>query len=85
MLGVVTIREVLNKLKWTGSAHDYYVTYVSRGAPNDEVTIPASSILELLHDGFLISVDGRETYIPYHRVTLIQSRTGTILLDRRRH
>lgn len=38
---MVTIREVLNKLKWTGAAGgDFEVTYVSRGgAPNDEVTI----------------------------------------------
>ncbi len=81
---MVTIREVLNKLKWTGAAGDFEVTYVSRGAPGDEVTMPASSILELLHDGFVVELEGGRTYIPYHRVVLIRSRKGEVLLDRRR-
>ncbi len=68
--------------RWGGFRGDLRVQ--GGAPPNDEVTIQASSILELLHDGFVVEMEGSRTYIPYHRVVLIRSKSGEVLLDRRR-
>ncbi len=80
---MVTIRDVLNKLKWTNQINNYVVVYVSRGSPNNEEVIELSRVITISRDGFTYMGDrGRETYIPYHRVIEIRHRDGTVIFHR---
>ena len=80
---MVTIREILNKLKWTNQINNYVVIFISRGSPNNEEVIDLSRIVSISRDGFTyISSSGRETYIPYHRVVLIKRKDGTVIFRR---
>ncbi|BDR93523.1 DUF504 domain-containing protein [Vulcanisaeta souniana] len=80
---MVTIRDVLNKLKWTNQINNYIVVYVSRGSPNNEEVVELSRVIMISKDGFTyISNRGRETYIPYHRVIEIRHRDGTVIFHR---
>ncbi|WP_054857094.1 DUF504 domain-containing protein [Vulcanisaeta sp. JCM 16159] len=80
---MVTIREILNKLKWTNQIDNYVVIFVSRGSPNNEEIIDLSRIISISRDGFTyISNSGRETYIPYHRVVEIRHKNGTVIFRR---
>ncbi|WP_243675308.1 DUF504 domain-containing protein [Vulcanisaeta distributa] len=62
---MVTIREILNKLKWTNQIDNYVVIFVSRGgSPNNEEVVDLSRIISISRDGFTyINNSGRETYI----------------------
>lgn len=80
---MVTIREILNKLKWTNQMGDYVLVFVSRGSPNNEEVIDLSRVVSISRDGFTyISGSGRETYIPYHRVVEIRRKDGTVIFRR---
>jgi uncharacterized protein (UPF0248 family) len=80
---MVTIKDVLNKLKWTDQLSNHVLVYVSRGSPNNEETIDLSRIITIGRDGFtFINNDGRETYIPYHRVVEIRNKDGTVIFHR---
>ncbi|WP_238375162.1 DUF504 domain-containing protein [Vulcanisaeta thermophila] len=80
---MVTIREVLNKLKWTNQLGNYVVVYISRGSPNNEEVLDLSRVVNIGRDGFtFIGSGGRETYIPYHRVVEIRRKDGTVVFRR---
>ena len=80
---MATIREILNKLKWTNQIDDYVLVFISRGSPNNEEVIDLSKVISISRDGFTyISGNGKETYIPYHRVILIKRKDGTVIFRR---
>jgi uncharacterized protein (UPF0248 family) len=82
---MVTIREILNRLKWTNQLDNYVLVYVSRGSLNNEELIELSRIVTIGRDGFtFVSSSGRETYIPYHRVVEIRGKDGTVIFRRSR-
>ena len=62
-------RAVLNELRWgpEGGLEGAEITYVHRGAPNDEMTILGSEIVELERSFFCTT----ESKIPYHRIKRI--------------
>jgi uncharacterized protein (UPF0248 family) len=63
---------VLNALRWKpGEAlSEAWISYVHRGAPGDEMTIPGSDVVELGRSFFVT----KEAKIPYHRIKLIRYR-----------
>ncbi|MCU0861315.1 MAG: RNA repair domain-containing protein [Methanomassiliicoccales archaeon] len=71
-------REVLNRLKWgpEGGLERAVVTYLHRGAPNDELYIRGSDIVELERSFFCTA----ESKIPYHRIRRIEL-DGNVLYD----
>lgn len=74
------LREVLNRLIWTNSKKDYIAIIVSRGYANGTRSIPLGGLIRASKDGFIILIDGYETYIPYHRVLRIESsKDGTVV------
>lgn len=80
---MVTIREILNKLKWTNQLNNYVLIYISRGAPGNEEVLDLSRIVSISRDGFMfVSKDGKETYIPYHRVIEIRDKDGNTIFKR---
>ncbi|MGC9180286.1 MAG: DUF504 domain-containing protein [Vulcanisaeta sp.] len=81
---MVTIRDILNKLKWTNQLDNYVLIYVSRGSPNNEEGLELSRITVISRDGFMfVSRDGKETYIPYHRVVEIRRKDNGAVIFRR--
>lgn len=71
-------REILNELKWRpgSSLCDAEITYLHRGAPNDEIVIPGSEIVDLERSFFVT----KESKIPFHRIKRIMYR-GEKLFD----
>ncbi len=79
-------REMLNKIKWHPDYHEdeYTVTYLHRGAPNDEISIPFTRIESLCTSDFmLLDDDGIETYIPYRRVLRVLDANGRTAWEKR--
>lgn len=68
-------REVLNKLKWGGRDElgGAEITIIHRGAPGDRRVIKGAEVIELGHGFMLVTSPDGEVYIPYHRITKIQS------------
>jgi len=81
---VVTIRDILNKLKWTNRLHECELVYISRGEPNNEKVIDLSTIVEVCRNGFTYVENGREKYIPYHRVIEIRTKDGREVFIKRK-
>ncbi|HUL40097.1 MAG TPA: RNA repair domain-containing protein [Methanomassiliicoccales archaeon] len=71
-------RQVLNQLKWgpSGGLDNAEVTYLHRGAPGDELTVPGSEIVGLERSFFCIG----ESKVPYHRIKRIVL-DGEVLYD----
>ncbi|MEM0449899.1 MAG: RNA repair domain-containing protein [Methanomassiliicoccales archaeon] len=63
-------RDVLNRLKWgpAGGLERARITYLHRGAPNDEVSIMGWQVRELGRSFFSTA----EARIPYHRIKRIE-------------
>ena len=78
---VVYPKAILNELKWKPGCtlEDAEITYLHRGAPNDEMTIKGSDITALEHSFFVTA----ESKIPYHRIKRIV-RLGKVLFDSER-
>lgn len=71
-----TAKETLNKLKWNepGGLIRASVSYVHRGAPNDEMTISGKDILELGNS----FIQTKTAEIPYHRIFKITYEGETV-------
>ncbi|RLF12430.1 MAG: DUF504 domain-containing protein [Thermoprotei archaeon] len=80
---MVTVREMLNKLKWSLGLGGYQVVIVHRGAPGDVKVIAGSSIKEVGRYFFVYEENGVEVQIPYHRVLEVRSVEGEVLFRRR--
>lgn len=81
---MVTIREVLNRIKWAQGLNVHQVVIIHRGSPGDVKVIEGRSIKELFRNFFIYEEDGVETYIPYHRVLEIRNTSGKVLFKRER-
>lgn len=75
-------REELNRLKWTGGLGDAKVTFLHRGAPNDERTIGGGDIIGLGRGFMRIALPEGEVEIPYHRILRIEAG-GRVLWRKR--
>ncbi len=74
------MRQIFNKLKWTGRrAHFWYLN-----RPGGEAVASTDDVVEVGAHGVVVSRGGRESYIPYHRIVEIRLETGEVLLERRR-
>jgi uncharacterized protein (UPF0248 family) len=71
-------RQVLNALRWKPGEDlsEAWITYIHRGAPGDEMTVPGSDVVELERSFFVT----KEAKIPYHRIKLIRYRE-VVLFD----
>lgn len=78
------VKKVLDELKWhpKKSLEGIEITYVHRGAPGDELTIPAEDIVRFDKSFFVIYRAGIETSIPYHRIKEIK-KAGEVLWRKR--
>ncbi len=68
------VKRVLDELQWhpEKSLKGAKITYIHRGAPNDKVFIDGSEIVRLEQGHFVLNRGGRETWIPYHRITSVE-------------
>ena len=69
--------DVLGKLKWTGKLNGCEIVIRHRGAKNDEKVISGSNVTGIKKTYFLYK-NGRETFIPMHRVLIIRLYGKTI-------
>ena len=87
---MATIRNFLNKLRWDrqlseDERNNYRLTYIHRGAPDDEITINCNQISEVLATCFEVYSEdlGRDAKIPFHRIKIIQNiRSGKIVYEK---
>jgi len=67
----LTLREVLNRIRWNPEERGraYEITYIHRGASENKLTIPFSSIKDIHSSWFTYTdAEGGEVTIPFHRV-----------------
>ncbi len=73
------IRKILNQIKWDPDENisNYKISYLHRGAPNDQKTITADIIKEI-KGSFLTFLDEteeeEEVVIPFHRIRKIYNK-----------
>ncbi|MBA2862375.1 DUF504 domain-containing protein [Methanococcus maripaludis] len=75
------LKELINKLLWHPdyNPEDYNITYLHRGAKNDEKAVPLKNIV--IEDSFLVF---DETHVPFHRILeIVNLKTGEILYKKR--
>lgn len=66
------------------SKMDYVITYIHRGAPSDEKTIPAEMVKQVGKSWFTYEEQGQVVIIPMHRVTMLMNmKTGEVLWRKR--
>lgn len=79
---MVTAREAINKLKWTGGLSGCIVLVRHRGAPGDVKELRGELIKEVGKD-YLVYVEGdAEACIPYHRVLEVRNSKGRVVFRR---
>jgi uncharacterized protein (UPF0248 family) len=61
---MVSVREILNKIRWSGDLGAVEVWYVHRGAPDNVKVIDGGSISDI--DRSFLRING--SLIPHHRV-----------------
>jgi uncharacterized protein (UPF0248 family) len=85
---MLPLKNIFNKIFWDSRVdkQDYIITFVHRGAPSDEKTIPAFIIKRVGKSWFSYEDQGEETIIPMHRViTVKNTKTGAVLWRKRTH
>jgi uncharacterized protein (UPF0248 family) len=75
---MVSIRDVLNKIKWSGDLDKVEVWYVHRGAPDDRMVVNGGSISDVGRSFLKVG----NSLIPHHRVFRIIYH-GKVVFDRR--
>ena len=79
-----TIRDVLNKIKWSqGGLHACEITITHRGAPDDLKIIRGDCIRDIAPRALIIEEGGEEVIIPYHRIRVIK-KGGLVIWRSRR-
>lgn len=63
-----TIREILNKIKWTCGLEGIEITILHRGAPSDVKIIKGEEIKDIAPRAIICE----DLIIPYHRVICIK-------------
>lgn len=79
---MLTIREILNKLKWHLNLSDYFIKIIHRGSPNNVKVIPGSKVTSIKSSYFIYVEDGKEVLIPFHRILEITSKNGEKLYSK---
>lgn len=71
----MNLRDLLLEYKWNHAkkpmANYLEITFIHRGAPNDEKTILYQKIKEIKKKFLVIELDNTPTYIPLHRIKKI--------------
>lgn len=65
--------DVLGKLKWKNRLGECEIIIRHRGAPNDRKVVSGAAIKEVKKSYFTYS-NGRETFIPNHRILEIRRK-----------
>jgi uncharacterized protein (UPF0248 family) len=77
-----TIRDILNKLKWSssGGLSDCEIEILHRGAPNDRKVIKGINIKDIAPRAIVYQEGADEEYvvIPYHRVRAIRKGSDAL-------
>lgn len=68
------IRDILNEIKWTKDLKNVELWYIHRGAPNNTKSITGAEIIDVGRS-FLQTTTA---HIPYHRITKINYKGGTV-------
>ncbi len=78
------LRSILSRvLRGPGDSSEVELTYLHRGAPEDQVRIRVSTISHLGKGWFML--DDGETQIPFHRILYVTDlRSKTILWEKRK-
>jgi uncharacterized protein (UPF0248 family) len=78
--GICMVRNLLNELLWhpKKSLEKAKITYIHRGAPGDRLTVGGKDIKRLERSFFIIERGGKETWIPYHRITEVRVGDETV-------
>ncbi|MDH5807211.1 MAG: DUF504 domain-containing protein [Candidatus Methanomethylicaceae archaeon] len=63
-----TIRDILNKIKWTSGLEGIEIIIIHRGAPNNEKIIKGEEIKDIAPRAIICE----NLIIPYHRVICIK-------------
>ncbi|MCQ8892116.1 MAG: DUF504 domain-containing protein [Candidatus Methanosuratincola sp.] len=81
---MTTIREMLNKIKWSGEGGlgGYGIVIIHRGAPGNRRVIRGEDVKDIAPRALICSEGGEEVVIPYHRVVAL-IRDGRVIWDRR--
>jgi uncharacterized protein (UPF0248 family) len=71
-------RAILNRIMWDSKLKnqqgDFTLTFIHRGAPNDEKTITYTQIVQVLASWFVYKDEaGEEVQIPFHRILNIKN------------
>ncbi|MCD6590396.1 MAG: DUF504 domain-containing protein [Candidatus Aenigmarchaeota archaeon] len=74
--------QTLNRLKWTGRLNNAEITFIHRGAENNLKTVEGDKILEVKKTHFTYKSNGKEIYIPNHRVIEIRLK-GVVIWKRK--
>ena len=78
-----TARDVINKLKWSRGLEGCLVLIRHRGAPGDVKALRGELVKDVGKHYLTYVEDGRETYIPYHRVLEVVDAEGRVVFRRR--
>ncbi|MDH7556017.1 MAG: DUF504 domain-containing protein [Candidatus Methanosuratincola sp.] len=80
---MTTIREMLNRIKWSceGGLVGYGIVIVHRGAPGNRRVIRGEDVTDIAPRALICIEGGEEVVIPYHRVVAL-IRDGRVVWDR---
>lgn len=80
---MVTIRDVLNRERWSSSSglEGLEVVILHRGVPGSRKVIRGSSIADVAPRAMVVREGEEESIIPYHRVRIIR-RGDTVIWER---
>jgi len=81
-----TLRQILNKLVWDEreAISDYEVTFIHRGVPGDQKTIPCRIITQIGSSWFTYQSEEESAIIPFHRILEIKNvRNGQVVWGKR--
>ena len=76
---MVSVRSVLNKIKWSGDLSCVEMWYVHRGARDDKGVIQGCDVSEVGRSFLMVG----ESMIPHHRIFRIVYR-GEVVFDRKK-
>ena len=79
---MIPLKNIFNKIFWDKRVNieDFEITYIHRGAPNDQKAIAASLITQVGKSWFTYKDQGNENKIPMHRIIAIKNiKTGDFL------
>ena len=71
---MASVREVLNKIRWSGDFDEVRIWFVHRGAPDDVKVIDGSSVSDVGRSFLQVG----ESMIPHHRIFRIIYRDRVV-------